>query len=86
MIRRYLSLLIALFLTSAPAALACVGCRQPGQTMGDDPQIVLQAGMGFSWSVIFMLVFVLSILTFFSAYTVRFCARIDKQKSEKQGL
>ncbi|MFV0338988.1 MAG: hypothetical protein ACK5LK_12190 [Chthoniobacterales bacterium] len=77
------SFIITLFLLATPSALACVGCCQPGQTMGDDPQIVIQAGMGFSWSVIFMLVFVFSMIGIFSTYMAKTCMRLDHQKSEK---
>jgi hypothetical protein len=33
---------------------ACVGCRTPGESLGD-PTKTVQAGLAFSWSVLFML-------------------------------
>ena len=54
-------MLMALHL-AAECGLACVGCREPGaETLAKNRRLLL-AGWAFSWSVLFMLFFVLLII------------------------
>ena len=52
------ALALAALFSAAECAMACVGCREPGsETIAKESQTVL-AGWAFSWSVLFMLLFV----------------------------
>ncbi len=58
---------------------ACVGCREPGaETLAKESSTVL-AGWAFSWSVLFMLFFVLLIVAGMSLYIWRTCRRLDRE-------
>ncbi len=60
------------------AAQACVGCREPGAlTLAQESPTVL-AGVAFSWSVLFMLAFVMLIVVGMSAYIWNTCRRLDQ--------
>jgi heme/copper-type cytochrome/quinol oxidase subunit 2 len=74
--RRFLSVGLALFLVLAGEALACVGCRTTGETLGD-PQKIIQAGIAFSWSVLFMLVVVFTAVSGLVVFLVRTCRAVD---------
>ena len=80
--KSFLRSLVFLFLVTATEAFACVGCREPGsQTVANEPQTVL-AGIGFSWSVIFMLVFSLTIVVGMSCYIWFTCRRLARERGE----
>jgi heme/copper-type cytochrome/quinol oxidase subunit 2 len=71
-------ILLALHL-AAESGLACVGCREPGaETIAKESPTVL-AGWAFSWSVLFMLFFVLVIVAGMSIYIWRTCRRLDRE-------
>ena len=58
---------------------ACVGCREPGaETISKESPTVL-AGWAFSWSVLFMLLFVLLVVAGMSLYIWRTCQRLDRE-------
>ena len=70
--------LVALHL-AAECGLACVGCREPGsETMAKESPTVL-AGWAFSWSVLFMLVFVFLIVGGMSLYIWQTCRRLERE-------
>ncbi len=73
-------LVLTLILLSCRAAEACVGCRQPGVSALEEPQ-TLAAGVAFSWSVISLLVLVVVVLGFLTAYIAKTCARVDREKN-----
>ncbi len=63
------------------SAQACVGCREPGsETMNHEAPTVM-AGIAFSWSVLFMLIFALTVVGGMSAYIWRTCQRIDRERA-----
>jgi len=63
-------------LLQAPVAQACVGCREPGaDTVIRESQTVM-AGLAFSWSVLFMLGFVLLMVGGMSFYIWQTCRRL----------
>lgn len=63
------------------AAQACVGCREPGsETMNHETPTVM-AGIAFSWSVLFMLIFALAVVGGMSAYIWQTCQRIDRERA-----
>lgn len=62
--------ILAFALLNAPA-FACAGCREPGE---DVEATTVMAGFGFSWGVIFMLLFLFALcsgLGWFVAHTVK---------------
>lgn len=58
-------------------AEACVGCRVPGDTLGD-PTKNVQAGIAFSWSVLFLLTVIFFTVSGLAMYIVRACRRADE--------
>lgn len=62
---------------------ACVGCREPGTLTLENENPTVLAGMAFSWSVLFMLAFVLLIVFGMSFYIWRTCRALD-QKHDRQ--
>jgi hypothetical protein len=71
---KLISAFLVVVVSSLSAGYPCVGCRAPGDSIGDDPTLMIQAGLGFSWSVLFLLAVVLSLaggLVVFVARTVR---------------
>ncbi len=72
---------LAALLAAAPGALACVGCREPGAMTLASENPTVMAGMGFSWSVIFLLGFVLSLLAAMVSYIVSTCRRLDRERA-----
>jgi heme/copper-type cytochrome/quinol oxidase subunit 2 len=79
-----LPLLVLTALTLAvDCALACVGCREPGaETIAKESSTVL-AGWAFSWSVLFMLFFVLLVVAGMSFYIWRTCRRVDREAAAR---
>lgn len=74
-----LAILTGLFLTHAPAAIACVGCRETGLSGNEEPQTIT-AGIALSWGVVGMLSVVLLIITGLAYYIADTCRRLDRQK------
>lgn len=72
---------LAFALQAAPV-WACVGCREPGsETVASEVKTVM-AGFAFSWSVLFMLGFVLAVVGGMSIYIWRTCRQLDRQNSQ----
>jgi hypothetical protein len=69
-------LLLGLCFIGVESAFACVGCRTPGEGMGNQER-TLQAGLAFSWSVLFMLTVVFSVLSSLIVLVVRACRVAD---------
>lgn len=66
-------------LLQATGAQACVGCREPGSdTVVRESQTVM-AGLAFSWSVLFMLGFVLLMVGGMSFYIWQTCRRLARE-------
>jgi hypothetical protein len=72
---RLLSLVSALFLGFAPSLLACPGCKEPSSVVGDGGVSGISAG--FSMSVLFMIGFVVFLLTGMTFMIVRSCKQLD---------
>lgn len=80
-IQTILALAVSFLLANAPSALACVGCREPGAgTIAHEPQTVA-SGVAFSWSVLFMLVVVLSIIAGMTLFIWRSCVSIERERA-----
>jgi hypothetical protein len=77
---RWTIFLTALLFAVADAA-ACVGCREPGQDTLAKESPTVMAGIAFSWSVLFMLVFALLIVGGMSFYIGKTCRRIERERS-----
>lgn len=72
---RFLSLLSALSLGFVPSLLACPGCKEPSVVVGDGGVSGISAG--FSLSVLFMIGFVIFLLTGLTFMIVRSCKQLD---------
>lgn len=59
---------------------ACVGCRTPGDSLSD-PTKTIQAGLAFSWSVLFMLGAVLTGVGLMVGFIVRACREAGARDS-----
>ncbi|HRJ70860.1 MAG TPA: hypothetical protein PLS03_01475 [Terrimicrobiaceae bacterium] len=69
-----------LVLLFAHQASACVGCREPGaETVAKESPTVM-AGVAFSWSVLFMLCFVLLLVAGMSLFIGQTCRRIERER------
>lgn len=75
-----IALSILVFLGASISSQACVGCREPGSLTLNHENPTVLAGIGFSWSVIFMLVFVLSVVGAMSFYIWRTCLQLEKSR------
>ena len=76
---RFAALALAAFFSAAQCVMACVGCREPGsETIAKESPTVL-AGWAFSWSVLFMLVFVFLIVGGMSFYIWQTCRRLERE-------
>jgi len=73
--RFFLPALIGAVLANAPTVLACEGCKEPSSVAGGGG--VDGISLGFSASVIFMLVMVGSILSGFVFMMARSCRQLD---------
>ncbi len=70
------ALVAAWMLIQVEVAQACVGCREPGaDTVARESKTVM-AGLAFSWSVLFMLGFVLLMVFGMSFYIWQTCRRL----------
>lgn len=72
--------LSALLFAVADAA-ACVGCREPGSDVMAKESPTVMAGVAFSWSVLFMLLFALLVVGGMSLYIGKTCQRIERERS-----
>lgn len=63
----------ALLALPAPL-LACAGCREPGE---DVEAVTVMAGVGFSWSVLFMLVFLFGLCSALGWFVVNTVKAVD---------
>jgi heme/copper-type cytochrome/quinol oxidase subunit 2 len=73
------ALALAAFFSAPERVMACVGCREPGsETIAKESPTVL-AGWAFSWSVLFMLVFVFLIVGGMSFYIWQTCRRLERE-------
>ena len=72
---RFLSLLSALSLSFVPSLFACPGCKEPSNVVGDGGVSGISAG--FSISVLFMIGFVVFLLTGMIFMIVRSCKQLD---------
>lgn len=75
--------MVFLSLLASVPAQACVGCREPGTLTLEHESPTVLAGMAFSWSVLFMLGFVMLIGFGMSFYIWRTCRALD-QKHDRQ--
>jgi hypothetical protein len=73
--RLFLASLIGAVLANAPAVMACEGCKEPSSVAGGGG--VDGISLGFSASVIFMLVMVGSILSGFAWMMAKSCRQLD---------
>ena len=73
-------LLTALLFTLHDAA-ACVGCREPGADVMAKESPTVLAGIAMSWSVLFMLGFVILIVVAMSVYIGQTCRRLERERS-----
>jgi hypothetical protein len=60
-------------------AQACVGCREPGSDTVAKESPTVMAGLAFSWSVLFMLGFVLLMVGGMSFYIWQTCRRLARE-------
>lgn len=75
--------MVFLFVVASSPVQACVGCREPGTLTLEHESPTVLAGMAFSWSVLFMLGFVMAIVFGMSFYIWRTCRRLD-QRHDRQ--
>jgi hypothetical protein len=73
--RLFLASLLGAVLANAPAVMACEGCKEPSSVAGSGG--VDGISLGFSGSVIFMLVMVGSILSGLAWMMARSCRQLD---------
>jgi hypothetical protein len=74
---KFLAASLALALLNAPA-FACAGCREPGE---DVEATTVMAGFGFSWGVIFMLLFLSALCSGLGWFVARTIKAVDAGKS-----
>jgi hypothetical protein len=72
--------LLALLLQAGPL-LACAGCREPGE---DVEASTIMAGVGLSWSVLFMLAFVLALGGGLSAFMWKTVKEVDARNAGRE--
>jgi len=73
---KFLASIPALLLLRAPA-LACAGCREPGEEV---EATTVMAGFGFSWGVIFMLIFLFALCSGLGWFVARTIKMVDAGK------
>ena len=73
---KFLASIPALLLLHAPA-LACAGCREPGEEV---EATTVMAGFGFSWGVIFMLIFLFALCSGLGWFVARTIKTVDAGK------
>ena len=73
------AVVLAALFSAVDCVVACVGCREQGsETVARESPTVL-AGWAFSWSVLFMLLFVFLIVGGMSLYIWRTCRRLERE-------
>jgi hypothetical protein len=75
---RFFSMVGVLLLSYGPSLMACEGCKEPSNVIGDSGVGGISAS--FSWSVVFML----GMLTFLLCGMVRMMIRSCRQLAEQQ--
>jgi hypothetical protein len=75
---RFLSMIGALMLSYGPSLMACEGCKEPSNVIGDSGVGGISAS--FSWSVVFML----GMLAFLICGLVRMMIRSCRQLAEQR--
>ncbi|MBJ7259531.1 MAG: hypothetical protein JHD33_08325 [Chthoniobacterales bacterium] len=73
---KFLAAAFAFVLLHAPA-LACAGCREPGEEV---EATTVMAGLGFSWGVIFMLLFLFALCSGLGWFVARTIKAVDAGK------
>ena len=73
---KFLAAALALVLLNAPA-FACAGCREPGEEV---EATTVMAGFGFSWGVIFMLIFLFALCSGLGWFVARTIKTVDAGK------
>ena len=68
--------ILSLALLHAPA-FACAGCREPGEEV---EATTVMAGFGFSWGVIFMLIFLFALCSGLGWFVARTIKTVDAGK------
>ena len=76
---KFLAASLALVLLNAPA-FACAGCREPGEEV---EATTVMAGFGFSWGVIFMLIFLFALCSGLGWFVARTIKTVDAGKPVK---
>jgi hypothetical protein len=74
---RLLSAIVAFALLHAPS-WACAGCREPGEEV---EATTVMAGLGFSWGVVFMLLFLFALCSGLGWFVARTIKAVDAGKS-----
>ncbi len=75
------AVVLAALFSTMECVMACVGCREPGtETVTKESPTVL-AGWAFSWSVLFMLLFVFLIVGGMSLYIWQTCRRLERESA-----
>ncbi|MFZ4484311.1 MAG: hypothetical protein ACOYOL_10075 [Chthoniobacterales bacterium] len=72
--------LLALLLQAGPL-LACTGCREPGE---DVEASTVMAGVGLSWSVLFMLAFVFALSGGLGAFMWKTVRAVDARNAGRE--
>jgi hypothetical protein len=75
---RLVSLFSLLWMTFVPSLMACPGCKEPSNVAGASGVNGISAG--FSWSVLFMLFSVASIMGGMIFMMVRSCRQLEGQR------
>jgi hypothetical protein len=75
---RFLSIIGALMLSYGPSLMACEGCKEPSNVIGDSGVGGISAS--FSWSVVFML----GMLAFLLCGMIRMMIRSSRQLAAQQ--
>lgn len=80
-VRAFLFAVTIAVLAPVSGVEACVGCRQVGDGVAKVEPQTIQAGFALSWSVLFLLVTVLGILTFLGFFIARTVSQLDRARS-----
>jgi hypothetical protein len=75
---RFLSVLGALLLSYGPSLMACEGCKEPSNVIGDSGVGGISAS--FSWSVVFMLGMLAFLLCGMVRMMIRSCRQLADQR------
>ena len=75
---RFVLLLSLLWMNFAPSLMACPGCKEPSNVAGASGVNGISAG--FSWSVLFMLFSVASVMGGLIFMIVRSCKQIEARR------